>query len=344
MDTLRKVQKVGYSTLSVSIPAAYAKEAGLKPGTTLLIRDDVDGTLRLIPASRVKRVSKASIRADMVASEELLSRLIIGCYALGYDTIEIVSKQKLKTSFVDSASNTIKRLRGLETVESERDRLVAQSFMDPTKFPVDSLVRRLQLLVSRSLEHAITALRSTGPGLINEVRRLQEEVDELYWLVVRQLLVSLNNREIANEIGIESPLHASGDRVSAKTLEEIGRLILDMTEEIIRLKERKTAIEEVALRSIEILAEKVQASFSMTVQGLLAPEVGLIERATKSVDEALRLERDITHELLESAEYAYSRTIISYLGQVARYCNIIIEISLNRLLRKSSRVVAIQTQ
>jgi phosphate uptake regulator len=344
MDTLRKVQKIGYSTLSVSIPASYAKEAGLEPGTTVLLRDDVDGTLRLIPSGRVKRVSKASIKADALTSEELLSRLIIGCYALGYDTIELVSKERLKTSLVDIARNTVKRLRGLETVESETDRLVAQSFMDPTKFPVDSLVKRLQLLVSRSLEHAIAALRSTGPGLLNEVRRLQEEIDELYWLVVRQLLVSLNNSEIANEIGIESPLHASGDRVSAKTLDEIGRLVLDMTEEIIRLKELRTTIEERALKNIEILAEKVQASFSLTVQGLLAPEVGLIERATQSVDEALTLEKVITHELLESAEYAYSRTIISYLGQVARYCNIIIEISLNRLLRKTSKVVIIQVQ
>ncbi len=47
---------------------------------------------------------------------------------------------------------------------------------------------------------------------------------------------------------------------------------------------------------------------------------------------------------LESAERAFSRTIISDLGQVARYCNIIIEIALNRLLRKTSRICVIQSQ
>jgi hypothetical protein len=33
---------------------------------------------------------------------------------------------------------------------------------------------------------------------------------------------------------------------------------------------------------------------------------------------------------------------VSYFGQLARYCNIIIEISSHRLLRKTSRVVTVQ--
>ena len=49
-------------------------------------------------------------------------------------------------------------LRALEVVESQRNRVVAQSFMDPTKFPVDSLIKRLQSLVSMSLGNVIGAL------------------------------------------------------------------------------------------------------------------------------------------------------------------------------------------
>ena len=132
----------------------------------------------------------------------------------------------------------------MEIVESSGNRLLAQSFMDPTKFPVDSLIRRLQLLVSRSLEASIEALRSGSPGLLNEIRRSQQEVDELYWLIVRQLLVALSNREISGKIGLESPLHTSGDRVSAKTIEEIGRMILEVTEEIVNFKEIGMNIDE----------------------------------------------------------------------------------------------------
>ncbi len=344
MDETRRLQKVGYSTLSVSIPSDFAKDLGLHAGDNLLVREEADGTLRLIPAVSAKRVSKASIRADQVDGEDLIPKLIIGCYALGYDTIEVVGKDGLNESTVDKAVKTMRRLRGLEVVESQRNKVVAQSFMDPTKFPVDSLIKRLQILVSRSLGNVIEALEKGTTGRLNEVRRVQDEVDELYWLIVRQLLVALNRREIAGEIGIESPLHASGDRVTAKTLEQIGSVITDLAEEIVRQKGKGVKVEEGVLVSIEKLARKTQESFNTTVESLLTPDIKLIERSMGLVNGTLEMESEITHELLKSGEYAYPRIIVSYFGMLARYCNIIIEIASHRFLRKSSRVATVQHQ
>ena len=344
MDEMRRLQKVGYSTLSVSIPSDFAKDLGLHAGDNMLVREEADGTLRLIPAISAKRVSKASIKADQVDGEDLIPKLIIGCYALGYDTIEVVGKDALNESTVDQAVKTMRRLRGLEVVESQLNKVVAQSFMDPTKFPVDSLIKRLQILVGRSLGNVIEALEAGTTGRLNEVRRIQDEVDELYWLIVRQLLVALNRREIAAEIGIESPLHASGDRVTAKTLEQIGSVILDLAEEIVRQKVRGATIERRVLIRIEKLARKAQESFNTTVESLLTPDIKLIERSMGLVNGTLEMESEITHELLESGEYAYARIIVSYFGMLARYCNIIIEIASHRFLRKSSRVAAVQHQ
>lgn len=344
MDEMRRLQKVGYSTLSVSIPSDFAKDLGLHAGDNLLVREEADGTMRLIPAVSAKRVSRASIKADQVDGEDLIPKLIIGCYALGYDTIEVVGKDGLDESTVDQAVKTMRRLRGLEVVESQPNRVVAQSFMDPTKFPVDSLIKRLQILVGRSLGNVIEALESGTTGRLNEVRRIQDEVDELYWLIVRQLLVALNRREIAAEIGIESPLHASGDRVTAKTLEQIGSVIVDLAEEIVRQKGKGATIERRVLVRIEKLARKAQESFNTTVESLLTPDIKLIERSMGLVNGTLEMESEITHELLESGEYAYARIIVSYFGMLARYCNIIIEIASHRLLRKTSRVAAIQHQ
>jgi len=344
MDETRRLQKVGYSTLSVSIPSDFAKDLGLHAGDNLLVREEADGTLRLIPAVSAKRVSKASIRADQVDGEDLIPKLIIGCYALGYDTIEVVGKDGLNESTVDKAVKTMRRLRGLEVVESQRNKVVAQSFMDPTKFPVDSLIKRLQILVSGSLGNVIEALEKGTMGRLNEVRRVQDEVDELYWLIVRQLLVALNRREIAGEIGIESPLHASGDRVTAKTLEQIGSVITDLAEEIVRQKGKGVKVEEGVLVSIEKLARKTQESFNTTVESLLTPDIKLIERSMGLVNGTLEMESEITHELLKSGEYAYPRIIVSYFGMLARYCNIIIEIASHRFLRKSSRVASVQHQ
>ncbi len=342
MDELRKLQKVGESTLTVSIPKDYAKRMNLSRQDAVLIREEVDGTLRLIPATRSRETSKAVIRAEHAGGDEMLTELVVGCYALGYDTIEVVGRDPLQDKTLGKVLGAIKRLRGLEVVESDEHRVVAQSFIDPTKFPVDSLVKRLQLLVSQNLGHVTDALDLSEGGKLDEVRRVQEQIDELYWLIVRQLLVALNRRELASEIGIESPLHASGDRVSAKTLDEIGNIILDLAEELARLKALGTRMDPKMATSMKKLAAKAGDAFNTTVEALLAPDAKLVRSSVSLVRETIQLEKEIAHQMLESGEYGYARVLVSHYGQLARYCNIIIEIASHRLLRKNSRVATVQ--
>ncbi|HKT22226.1 MAG TPA: phosphate uptake regulator PhoU [Nitrososphaerales archaeon] len=342
MDERRRIQKVGYNSLAISIPKEYAREMNLGKGDSMLIREDPDGTLRLIPTTKAREATRATLRADQVGSEEMLRKLVVGAYALGYDTIEVVGKGPISHEVADGVLAMVKRLRGMEVVESDEKRIVAQSFIDPTKFPVDSLVKRLQILVSRNLERVTNSLDLKQTGSLNEVSRTQEEVDELYWLILRQLLAALNRRELASEIGIESPLHASGDRVSAKTLDEIGGIIQDIAEELARLRGLGTKTHPKVTASIRRLALKSGEAFNTTVESLLTPDIKLIGRSLELVEETMALEKEVTNDLLPSGEYGYARVLVSYFGQLARYCNIIIEISSHRLLRKTSRAATFQ--
>lgn len=342
VDEVRRIQKVGYSTLSVSIPKDLVKELHLKQGDTLLFRADVDGTIRLLPGVGEKRVSKATIKADQIEDLDSLSRLIVGSYALGYDIIEVLGKNILSRPVVDRSKETIKRLRGLEVVEAEADRVVAHSFMDPTKFPVDSLVRRLQILVSRSLDGVIEAIDLKRISRLDEVRRTQEEVEEVYWLIVRQLLIALSRREMASEIGVESPLHASGNRMMAKALEEIGKIVLDMSNELIRLSERNVKMDKDVIVNVTELGTATRTAFNTTAESLRTPDIKLIEESAKLIKRASELEKKTSREFFGSGQYDYSRILVSYFGQLLGYCDVITEIAFHRLLRKTSRAVTIQ--
>ena len=342
MDESRKVQKVGFNTLSISIPKQYVLDMNLKQGDSLLFREDSDGTLRLIPAKKSREAAKAIIRAEQAGSAEMLTKLIVGAYALGYDTIEVTGREPLDDATTSRVLRTVKRLRGMEVVESDVRHIVAQSFIDPTKFPVDSLIKRLQMLVSGSLELVTESLDSKQTGSLNKVGSVKEEIDELYWLILRQLLVALNRRELASEIGIESPLHASGDRVSAKTLDEIGGIIQDIVQELVRLGDLGTRMDPRVIAGVRRLAAKTGEAFNTTVESLLTPDIKLIGRSLSLVEETMRLEKEVTDEMLASGELGYARVLASYFGQIARYCNIIIEISSHRLLRKSSKVATVQ--
>jgi len=333
---------VGYNSLSISIPKQYVKDMNLKPGDTLLFREDSDGTLRLIPATRAREETKATVRAEQAGSPEMLARLIVGAYALGYDTIEVVGREPLDQATTDRVLNTVKRLRGMEIVESDVRHVVAQSFIDPTKFPLDSLIKRLQMLVSGSLERVTESLDLKQTENLESVGSIKEEIDELYWLILRQLLVALNRRDLASEIGIESPLHASGDRLSAKTLDEIGGIIQDIALELVRLKGLGTKVDSQVTMGLGKLAAKAGEAFNTTIESLLTPDIKLIRNSLALLEETARLEKEVTEEMLASGEFAYARVLASYFGQIARYCNIIIEISSHRLLRKTSRVATVQ--
>ena len=342
VDETRRVQKVGYNSLSVSIPKEYAEEINLKKGDSILFREDADGTLRLIPTTRAREASRVTLKADQAGSVEMLTGLVVGAYALGYDSVEVVGKEPLGQPTVDGVLETVRRLRGLEVVESDERHIVAQSLIDPTKFPVDSLIKRLQILVSRSLQYVTDSLDLKQTGGLNQVARVRDEVDDLYWLILRQLLVALNRRELASEIGIESPLHASGDRVSAKTLEEIGGIIQDISEELVRLRGQGVKMHPKVVVSLKRLAGKAGEAFNTTVESLLAPDVKLIGKSLTLVEETRRLEMEVTDEILASGEFGNARVLVSFFGQVARYCTIIIEIASHRLLRKGSRVASVQ--
>jgi len=342
INEMRRIQKVGYNSLSVSIPKQYAKEMGLEKGDPILFREDSDGTLRLIPTGKARETTRATLRADQIEGEGMLTKLVVGAYALGYDSIEVASKAPLDMRTSDRVAEAVKKLRGMEVVESDEKHIVIQSFIDPTKFPVDSLVRRLQILVSRSLEYVTNSLDLKRTENLNQVAAVQEEIDELYWLILRQLLVALNRRDLAPAIGIDSPLHASGDRVSAKTLDEIGTIVQEIAVELIRLGEQRTKMDPRVTASIRRLALKTAEVFNTTMESLLTLDIKLMGRALVLVEETTKLEREVSQEVLESDRTVFARVLVSYFGQIPRYCNIIVEIALLRLLRKTSRVATVQ--
>jgi phosphate uptake regulator len=340
MSEHRKLQKVGYSTLTVSIPRDFAKRAGLKPGDTVILKEESDGTLIIIPRTSTDRTNRITIALGGI-DEALLQKVVKGCYALGFDRIEIAPREKADRNLLERCKDIVKRLRGLEIVEAET-KIIIQSFIDPTKFPVDGLIKRLQLLVSQSLQNVNSSLEKVKIDTVklNEVKRISYEVEDLYWLIIRQLLVALNKRELSGEIGIESPLHAAGDRVVAKTLVEIANVTSEIAEEIIRMRERRLELEKEMFDKLRLLAKNAGNVFDKTVEAFLTNKISLIREAIKDAEKVLEFGGGLGK--FENYEQSSIRIIASYFISLVKYCNIINEISLHRFLRKSGDNVSIQ--
>src|SRR2546427_13301781 len=102
-------------------------------------------------------------------------------------------------------------LTGLTIVNQGPKFVTIENFGEPTRFPIDGLLRRLHYLTSRMEKLALGVISGDAKGNIEEVARMELEVDRLYSLVVRQLLLAGQKRRIAGRIWETVPRHLLGE-------------------------------------------------------------------------------------------------------------------------------------
>src|SRR5437867_7522165 len=100
MMEARKVQKVGYSTLIVSLPKDWVEEVGLKQGDIVSFRRESDGGITVYPGLTKERESfRYIIDADLCDSPNLLTRIITANYLTGHDTIHCFQEGTVVSPF-----------------------------------------------------------------------------------------------------------------------------------------------------------------------------------------------------------------------------------------------------
>ncbi len=229
----RKVQKVGYSSLAVSLPSNWVKERGLKRGDTVLWDEEEDGSLKLFPSKLVK--SKEEVReyvcnCDLCDDPRMLERIIVGSYILGRDIFSIISSERIRSEHIEEIRGIMRKLVGLGIVEETADRITLQCSVDPRKFQLDMLLRRLSVISLTIVKEAVQALVDSNESLAKDAIRREDEADMMFLLAMRLLVSAQRRREVAEEIGLKDPLHILYYGLMLRYLE----LIADYAEDIAR--------------------------------------------------------------------------------------------------------------
>ncbi|MDH5782801.1 MAG: phosphate uptake regulator PhoU, partial [Candidatus Bathyarchaeota archaeon] len=157
----RKVQKVGYSTLSISLPSNWVKEMNLKRGDTLFLVPEKDGSLKLFPSKLLKPregVEEYICNADLCDDPKMLERIIAGSYILGRDLFSIISSERVRSEHIEEIRGIMRKLIGLGIIEETSDRITLQCSVDPRKFHLDMLLRRLSIISLTIVKEAVQAL------------------------------------------------------------------------------------------------------------------------------------------------------------------------------------------
>lgn len=250
----RKVQKVGYSTLSVSLPMNWAKKAGVKKGDLIFISEESDSTLRLTTEQgKAEDNTVYLVNVDKCDNTKVLARVIVGNYVLGRNAIRVESDRRLMREQIQSIREVTQRLLGIGIIEESDRHLLLQCSINPKNFPLETVVRRLFVITSIMFKEILDSLIDGDMELAKDAITREYEADTIYWLLARLLASAQQSRVISESIGISDPMDIVQHSIIAWYLEMIGDRVNNIAENIIRLHEiRHESDDDLIERLIQI--------------------------------------------------------------------------------------------
>jgi len=334
----RKVQKVGYSTITVSLPSEWIKQNKINPGDIVFIMAEKDGTLKIMPSQIAQReeAEEYIINADACDEKGLLERIIVGSYILGRDVIRVTSPNRIEKEHADEVRRIVRKLIGLGILEETPKNILLQCSVDPAKFKLDMLIRRLSLIAATILSEAMQAFLEDKEDLAEEAISREDEADTIYYLAVRLLLSAQVKPEIAEQIGATDILFIPATRLILQYLELIADYSEDMAKKILELGIYRGRLADDFVDKIYHLGEMSQTIFQKAIECVFARDL----KVANGVLEMLKvLEVESERLVRELPEIPYLRAIISCLIKIADLGATIADIAINRALEQPDKSV-----
>jgi len=335
----RKIQKVGYSTLSISLPSNWVKNMNLKRGDPLFLVPENDGSLKLFPSKVLKSTEKVEeyiCNADLCDAPKILERAIVGSYILGRDLFSIISAGRINSGHIKETREVMRKLVGLGIVEETTDRITLQCSVDPRKFHLDMLLRRLSIISLTIVKEAVQALVDSDISLAKDAINREDEADMMYLLAMRLLVSAQRKREVAEEIGLKDPLHILYFGLMLRYLE----LIADYAEEIARrvielLQKYKDRLSKEIIGKINNLNDLAHDLVLKSVDCFFIGDVKIANSILEMLA-FIELERDkLTREL---PEIPHLRLILWNINRIADNGGGIALVAINNALEKKTEI------
>lgn len=321
----RKIQKVGYSTLSVSIPMNWAKKTGIKKGDVVFISEENDGALRINPEpTKTEDQSIYLVNVDNCDNTKVLARVIVGNYVLGRNLIKVESERRLMREQIESIRQVTQRLLGIGIIEESDRHLLLQCSVDPKNFPLETVIKRLYVITSIMFKECIDALIDRDMELAKDAIAREHEADTIFWLLTRLLASAQQSRIVSEAIGIIEPMEIVTSNLIAWYLEMIGDRLNTISKNIIALEELRKEDEE---GLFERLSQIGLIVFTMFDQAMKSMFDGDIQLASDAVDlyEAVGREEET---LLKEFQDNHDSILAAYVNEIAWELRIIAEYSI----------------
>jgi phosphate uptake regulator len=321
----RKIQKVGYSTLSVSIPMNWAKKTGIKKGDVVFLSEENDGALRITPEpTKTEDQSIYLVNVDNCDNTKVLARVIVGNYVLGRNLIKVESERRLMREQIESIRQVTQRLLGIGIIEESDRHLLLQCSIDPKNFPLETVIKRLYVITSIMFKESIDALIDRDLELAKDAIAREHEADTIFWLLTRLLASAQQSRIVSEAIGIIEPMEIVMSNLIAWYLEMIADRLYTISKNIIALEELRKEDEEGLFERLSQIGLIVFTMFDQAMKSMFDGDILLASDAVDLYEAVGREEETLLKEFQEN----HDSVLAAYVNEIAWELRIIAEYSI----------------
>jgi len=319
--------------MTVSLPKDWIEANSIKPGTPVVVRAMIDGTISIDPKMQQEKVeSRKVIMVEDNETKEHLTRKLIGAYLAGYNIIEVRSKGRLDLDLKHGVKEISRMVIGPEVIEETSNTIVLHDLSDPVELPQEKCVRRMHLIVDSMHKDAIVSLQDEDEDLAQDVIDRDTDVDRLYWMAVKQYNLILKDRKLSEKIGVNI-YEGMSNMLVARGIERIGDHAEKIAHNSIILAKSGNKITD--LKEIGDLSEQAIKILDMAMQAFFLKDIGSANEIIDKGDKLVQHCQDLgSNSRMPTNISAVVRTsVLDSIIRTTMYAMDIAEVAINGAMR-----------
>ncbi len=345
----RKIQRVGKSTLTVSLPSEWTNEYGIDKGDHVYLSESGNGAVTVYP-SMMGTILDSGVRIDADdLSATAIERSVVGSYVLGRNRIIVESSEGLTDDKISALYEAESQLIGAGIVEEGGGKVVLRCSINHDGFSVNELLSRLDSTGRTMRKETVEALAEGDVSLSERAAKRETQANKVFVLVLRLVLTAQQNPMLVERIGLKSPLHLIGTRAAAKSFERLADYAEEAANYATAVLEEGWVAGEANDEFIDGLSELVSLTDTTCERALSSLEEGEVEAAAEARESFVRakeVESELTRRIFETEEDPKRLTtlnqLVSALVESSKEAIDVAEVGANRALETSSESFSIE--
>jgi phosphate uptake regulator len=272
----RKIQVVGGSTITVSLPRRWIKKYNIGRNANqngeISMRYRPDGSLMLFPSnqkmSSTRRISSHRFGRDVSVDE--IKRTIIADFIAGVDTINMRLKEPLELKDMSILQDFVVRsLIGFEIIDEEKKITITNMTQSPI-YEVNRLLELIKVKSTRMVSKCYKWMNNPSiekSSLILNLENGETELDRLSYHMMRTLQLCILDYWMAEQVDLQlsEVLHWSAVNRSAESATDVALSIARVSTSF----EETTDEEKEILNELSILGDTLSDLYTRALNAFI---------------------------------------------------------------------------